>query len=151
MSIRKAIAIANWFHDTQVDKIGLPYIFHPIIVASLLESPTEEEQIVAILHDVLEDTCCTENDLRTLFSKTVVDAVVAMTRQKDETYFTYIDRCLQNPIARKVKEADVKHNIQRSQNLPDVVDQHIKDSLAGMVKTRYKKTLDKIEALNKEK
>ena len=105
----KALRMAYRAHSGQTDSCGVPYIFHPYHLA---EQMTEELACcTALLHDVLEDTPITAKQLRTQFPSAVVDAVEALTRKKGEDYFDYISRLKPNPIARKVKLADLAHNV----------------------------------------
>lgn len=107
--LSEAIRLASLAHDGQLDKAGKSYILHPLRV--MLRMDTEDEMIVAVLHDVVEDTDYTLNDLRIMFSPIIVDAVDAISQRKgSETYFEYIARCKQNPLARKVKIADILDN-----------------------------------------
>ena len=139
--ITKAIRVAAQYHEGQFDKVGKPYILHPIKVYEYLEDPTEDEAITAILHDVVEDTLCTFEILRLLgFSEEVIEAVDAITRQKSETYIEYLVRCCKNEIATKVKFADVKHNFERSINYPDNIPEEVKKELNSL-KGRYEKSL----------
>lgn len=103
----KAIDFAKMAHKGQVDKAGKDYILHPMFIADQMD--TEIEKTVAYLHDVVEDTKYTLDDLRD-FGSEVVDAVDHLTRRKNEDYFDYIDRVKENELARKVKLADLKHN-----------------------------------------
>ena len=105
---RKAINIAYSAHMGQKDKFGIPYIFHPIHLAESME--TEDECIVAILHDVVEDTDVTFEELEKEFSKKVIDALKLLTHDKKTPYKEYILNLKENPIAKKVKLADLKHN-----------------------------------------
>ena len=105
---KKAMNIAFNAHLNQVDKSGVPYIFHPIHLAEQMD--TEDECIVALLHDVVEDTDITFTDLEKEFSKEVIDAVKLLTRNKDMDYMEYVIKLKDNPIAKKVKLADLKHN-----------------------------------------
>ena len=106
---KKAMAFAYKAHEGQVDKGGVPYIFHPFHVAEQMH--TEAEVCVALLHDVIEDTDYTEEDIRKLgFDAEIVDAVVAITKLPGEDYMDYIRRLKQNALARAVKEADIVHN-----------------------------------------
>ena len=111
-NINKAMRIAYSAHAGQFDKSGVPYIFHPYHVAEMMTS--EETVIVALLHDILEDTFITEGLLREYFSTDIVDAVVALTKSKDEDYFAYIERLKVNSLARQVKIADILHNMDSS-------------------------------------
>ena len=106
----KAYMIANRAHKGQVDKAGKPYILHPLYVMSKMH--TEEEAIVAILHDVIEDTDCTLDDLRKAgFSENVLESLRLLTHDPKEQYMNYIMKIKDNPIARSVKIADLKHNM----------------------------------------
>jgi (p)ppGpp synthase/HD superfamily hydrolase len=108
--LEKALAMALQAHRGQKDKSGLPYVFHPIRM--MLQLTTLEEQTVALLHDVLEDSPFTAEDLRKEgFSSVVIEAVKALTREKDEPYLEYIRRVKQNRLARVVKLADIKENL----------------------------------------
>jgi hypothetical protein len=105
-----AIRIATEAHDGQEDKGGAPYILHPLRVMMAVRDP--RERIAAVLHDVAED--CPEWPLERLqeqpFSGAVCDALDALTRRRGEDYWTFIDRCGADPIARVVKLADLKDN-----------------------------------------
>lgn len=104
-----AISIAVKAHEGQKDRAGLPYITHPLRVMHLLK--TYEEQIVAVLHDVIEDTSTTLSDLEELgFPSYILEALQAVTHLKGETYLDYVTRAKANPIAREVKKADLQDN-----------------------------------------
>lgn len=111
MNIERAIQIAVAAHAGIKDKGGKPYILHPIKVMMRVE--TEEEQIVAILHDVVEDTDWTFDALRNEgFSETVIEALETVTKQSEnEDYEDFIKRSLRNDIGRKVKIADLLENL----------------------------------------
>lgn len=116
MLVEKALMIAESAHSGQVDKAGKPYIAHPKYVASLVE--TQEEKAAALLHDVLEDTDVTVQDLaRAGIPEVVISAVCAISKKPGEPYETYLSRVKENPIARKVKIADLKHNMDLSRLL----------------------------------
>jgi len=106
-----ARALARAAHYGQTDKAGLPYVTHPQRVAGSLEDSTA--QIVALLHDTLEDTMLTEEDLRPVFGDEITDAVVAMTHLETESYMEYVHRLGANALARRVKLADLKDNMRR--------------------------------------
>lgn len=107
--IDKAFEVAQKAHKNQVDISGEPYIFHPMTICNNCD--TFETKVVALLHDVIEDSDVTENDLLQLgFDKEIVDAVVDITKTKDIEYFYYIAKVKSNKIARKVKIEDLKHN-----------------------------------------
>lgn len=106
---RKAMQICYAAHEGQVDKSGVPYVFHPLHLAEQME--TEEEICTALLHDVVEDTKWTLAELEAEgFPASVLDAVRLLTREKDVSYMAYIERLSGNRIARKVKLADLEHN-----------------------------------------
>lgn len=107
--LTKAYLYALIFHDGQVDKAGIDYILHPMRVSSKME--TETEKIVALLHDTVEDTPATVEQIQSLFGEEVAAAVAAMTKGKEEDYKDYIARLSKNPIAVKVKLADLEHNM----------------------------------------
>ncbi|PFJ16966.1 HD domain-containing protein, partial [Bacillus cereus] len=97
----------------QVDKAGMDYIKHPEAVASFVN--TNEEKATAYLHDVLEDTEITANDLLNAgIPHNVVKAVQGLTKEKYTPYFEYLSRVKENSLARTVKLADLKHNSDRS-------------------------------------
>lgn len=105
----KAMKIAYEAHKEQYDKGGVPYIFHPYHLAEQLDE--EYEICVALMHDVVEDTDITLEDIANAgFPQEVVDAVGLMTKNKGEDYFEYVRRVKNNSITRKVKLLDLKHN-----------------------------------------
>ena len=105
----KAYEIAKRAHLGQVDKAGEDYIKHPQKVASFVKS--DEEKAVAYLHDVIEDTELTLEDLHEYeFSKEVIEAVDIITKKKGEDYQSYLNSVKKNKLARAVKLADLRHN-----------------------------------------
>ena len=107
--INKALRIAAKAHEGQVDKAGLPYILHPVIVASCMEN--EDETITAVLHDVVEDTDISIDYLRAEgFSEQILDALKLLTHDKEIPYMEYIERISQNRIAKNVKLSDLANN-----------------------------------------
>jgi (p)ppGpp synthase/HD superfamily hydrolase len=106
---KKAIKLSFEAHKDQVDKSGMPYVYHPFHLAEQMKD--EETTIVALLHDVAEDTDITVNDIRRMgFSEEVCDALNFMTHDKDVPYMEYVRNIKKNPIAKTVKLADLKHN-----------------------------------------
>lgn len=104
-----ALSIATQAHEGQLDKAGVDYIEHPIYVASQVD--TEEEKAVALLHDVIEDSpVSAEELLQAGLPETVVTAVQVLTKKKEQDYQTYLETVKKNPLARVVKLADLKHN-----------------------------------------
>src|SRR3712207_2770049 len=92
--LARAIAIAASAHADQIDKSGHPYILHPIRVMQRVSEHGLAVQIVAVLHDVVEDTAVTLDELRQLgFTEEVLEGVDAMTRRDAEDYYAYIERC----------------------------------------------------------
>lgn len=104
----EAMKIAYKAHHGQVDKGGIPYIFHPYHLAE--QMPDEFTTCVALLHDVVEDTDVTLEELKRTFPDEVIEAVAVMTHGKDEPYLDYVRRVSKNPIAKIVKLADLRHN-----------------------------------------
>ena len=105
-----ALELAVEKHKNQTDKAGNPYILHPLHVMENVNS--KEDKIVAILHDIIEDTYLTEDYLLKIgLSKRIVDAVVALTRSEDMDYQEYIKNLSSNPLAKEVKLADLEHNM----------------------------------------
>jgi (p)ppGpp synthase/HD superfamily hydrolase len=108
-TIEKALQIATKAHEGQLDKEGLAYILHPLRVMNSVEG--EVAKIVAVLHDVIEDTSVTEDDLRREgFGESLITAVRCVTHRRDESYADYVVRCKGNEVARKVKLADLEDN-----------------------------------------
>ena len=106
----KAMQIATKVHKTQVDKGGKPYIGHPLRVEKLCQD--DDSKIVALLHDTIEDGDITaEYLLMQGFPTYIADAVLSVSRNKDEDYFDFIQRSKANPIGRRVKIADLKDNM----------------------------------------
>ena len=106
---KKAMKLCFKAHKDQVDKSGMPYVFHPFHVA---EQMTDEvTTIVALLHDVVEDTDYTLEDIAAEgFGKDILEAVALMTHEDDIPYLDYVAKLKENPIARAVKLADLAHN-----------------------------------------
>lgn len=118
--LEKAINLSVEKHRGQIDKGGMPYILHPLYLMTKMN--TETEKIVAVLHDIIEDTDITFNYLRSIgFSDEVLNALECLTRKNEEDYFSYIDRIKTNRIAVKVKLVDLEHNmdLRRIKNLTD--------------------------------
>jgi guanosine-3',5'-bis(diphosphate) 3'-pyrophosphohydrolase len=111
-NIEKAMQVALNAHNSQTDKAGEPYIKHPIRVMQSVES--EEEKVVALLHDVVEDSTVSFEDLERRFSDEIVDAVRGVTKKDDESYSDFIERAKENEISREVKKADIRDNLDAS-------------------------------------
>lgn len=110
--IDKALKLAVNIHSGQTDKSGEPYILHILAVAEMAQN--EDEFVTALLHDVIEDS---GGRIKVLdleqagFPLHILDAVVALTRCPWETYFEYLDRCIQDPLALQIKYYDLLHNL----------------------------------------
>ena len=110
---KKAMKISFEAHKDQVDKCGIPYVYHPFHVAEQMAD--EITTCVALLHDVIEDTNTTIDDLKNDgFPDEVLDALELLTHKDNESYFDYVNRIKDNPIAKTVKLADLAHNMDLS-------------------------------------
>lgn len=109
-SLEDAIALALTAHRGQVDHVNQPYILHPLRVMFRLEQ--ELDRIVAVLHDVIEDTDLTLEDLRQKgYSNEILAALDGVTRREEESYEDFVERSLAHPISRRVKLADLEDNM----------------------------------------
>lgn len=127
ITLNRAIALASEAHAGAFDKAGQPYILHPLRV--MLAQETDEARIVAVLHDVLEDVPGWDAErLRAEgFSAGVVDALMALTKRpeesgSDEGYMRFVGRAARNPLARVVKVADLRDNLDR-RRIPNPTEQ----------------------------
>ena len=110
----RALTLATKAHEGQVDKAGTPYIEHLLAVAANFPED-DPRHVVALLHDIVEDTETTLDDLRDGgFSEEIVTAVDCLTKRKGVPYDEYVARIKANPVARDVKVADLRHNSQLS-------------------------------------
>ncbi|MEI6389664.1 MAG: GTP pyrophosphokinase [Verrucomicrobiota bacterium] len=110
--LENAIAIAVEAHQGQKDKAGHPYILHPLRVMFRVES--EDERTVAILHDVVEDhgdVWSVDKLRQSGFPQRILDALDCVTKRKGETYEQFVERSASNPIALRVKLADLEDNM----------------------------------------
>lgn len=133
--------IATKAHKGQVDKAGMPYITHPQTVAGLVDGI--DEKIVACLHDTVEDTDVTVEYIRGQFGDEIAEAVDSMTHRPEETYDEYVDRLSRNSLARKVKLADLTHNM----DLSRIVHPTEKDYKRV---EKYKRVYEKLKAMNEK-
>jgi len=107
--VKKALTLSFEAHKDQKDKSGIPYVYHPFHLAEQMD--TEEEVIVALLHDVVEDTDYTLEDIKAQgFGDEIIEALRLMTHDKSVPYLKYVEKIKTNPIATAVKIADLKHN-----------------------------------------
>lgn len=131
---KKALKLCFEAHKDQKDKSGLPYVFHPFHLAEQMS--TEEATVVALLHDVIEDTDYTIEDLIKMgYSKEITDAIALMTHAKNVDYMDYVRVIKENPIARAVKLADLRHN-------SDLTRLDVVDEKALARKEKYQKAID---------
>jgi (p)ppGpp synthase/HD superfamily hydrolase len=112
-TLEDALMLAAMAHRGQVDKAGQPYILHPIRL--MLAMTGEQERMAALLHDVVEDSDVTLGDLTVAgYPVEVIETVGLLTHPAGMEYFDYIGRVRENPIARRVKVADLKDNLDLS-------------------------------------
>ena len=118
MNLETAIKLATDAHAGQVDEAGEPYILHPLRV--MLAMKTNDQRIVAVLHDMVGDSPWTCLDLSSQhgFSAEIVEAVAALTRFRGEYFFDFIRRLAPKPIARAVKIADLRDKLNPSREIP---------------------------------
>lgn len=132
--IEKAIAVALDAHTGQTDKAGKPYILHPLRVMQQLE--TETEQIVGVLHDVVEDSEYTFEDLENCgFPNEAIAAIKLVTKQPGVDYQAYLANIKSNSIARNVKLADLQDNM-NLQRLQTITEKDLQRQ------AKYKKAVD---------
>lgn len=137
-TLERALFLAVNNHLGFKDRFGKPYIYHPLRI--MIRMKTDEEKIVALLHDLVEDTPITLNDLRKEgFSREVVKAVDLLTRYPKQTYEEYIDGMKGNRLAIRVKLGDLEDNMDPLR-FPSINDNAIKRIRKY---TRYHKMLTK--------
>ena len=135
---KNAMKLCFEAHKDQVDKSGMPYVFHPFHVAEQMKD--EVTTIVALLHDVVEDTKYTLDDIAARgFGQDVVDALALMTHDKNVPYLEYVAKLKNNPVARAVKLADLAHNSDPTRL--DVVDEKAEERFE-----KYKKAIEILES-----
>ena len=118
---KKALKLCFEAHKDQVDKTGIPYVFHPFHLAEQMKD--EYTTVVALLHDVVEDTNITLADLEKEYPKEVIDAWRLLTHDSSVDYMDYIKEIAKNEIARTVKLADLTHNSDLSRL--DIIDEKV--------------------------
>ncbi len=106
---KKALKLCFEAHKEQTDKTGMPYVFHPFHLAEQMDD--EISTVCALLHDVVEDTDITFDDLSAMgFPQEVTDVLKLLTHEKSVPYMEYVKKISTNPVATKVKIADLRHN-----------------------------------------
>ncbi|MCC7196990.1 GTP pyrophosphokinase [Candidatus Peregrinibacteria bacterium] len=136
--LEKAIQIALKAHEGQTDKGGNTYVLHPLRL--MVQMPTEQLQTIAVLHDVVEDSAYTFEDLaKEGFPEEVISAIRALTKKEGEQYNDFINRVKLNPLAVPVKIADLKDNsnLDRIPNPTDVDLERVK---------KYQKAIELLSA-----
>lgn len=106
--VNRALRLAYRAHAGQLDRGGVPYIFHPYHLAEQMDD--ERSICVALLHDVVEDTPVTLEEIQREFPSEIAEAVALLTHDPSTDYFVYVHRLKANLLARKVKLADLMHN-----------------------------------------
>lgn len=134
--LEKSIIFATEKHMRQVDKSDQPYILHPLRVME--NCPNIETKIVAVLHDVLEDTDTTKEDLLEFLPEYIVDSIIAITKVENEAYEDYLKRVGNNYYATQVKLMDLKDNM----NLNRLEKIEMKDMKRYL---KYRKALEYLE------
>ena len=123
LMVHKAYKLAKKAHKGQVDKAGRNYIEHPKRVAKKLKSPTAK--IVGYLHDVVEDTSYTLDDIEKIFGKEIRDKVSLMTHRKEDSYDEYVKKIMTDPICCEVKLSDLVDNMNLFRLDSDKIDDHM--------------------------
>ena len=109
-NLHKAITIACEAHQGQSSINGEPYILHPLRL--LIKAKSNEEKIIAILHDVIEKTNISLLDLKNKgFDQNIISSIDSLSRRRSESYIEYIERLMQNKISVKIKLLDLADNI----------------------------------------
>lgn len=120
-TLEDTLKLALKAHTGQTDKYGQPYILHPLRVMARME--TEAEQMVALLHDVVEDSDITLDDLRKEgYSEEIVTAVDALSKREGEEYFAFVQRAIDHPLARRVKQGDLEDNMD-IRRMPEITEE----------------------------
>lgn len=119
-----AYFIAKLAHKNQLDRVGKPYIYHPIRVS--LKVKSVDEKIVALLHDVVEDTDVTLDDLCEIYEYEIVAAIDAITKRDTDHYKEYLQRVKENFIALPVKLADIEDNLDKTRLPEEIPDWYYK-------------------------
>ena len=131
---KKALKLCFEAHKEQTDKTGLPYVFHPFHLAEQMDD--EISTVCALLHDVVEDTDMTLQDLSKMgFPAEVIDVLALLTHTEDVPYMDYVREIAKNPVAKKVKLADLAHNSDATRL--DFIDERMKERF-----NKYQKAIE---------
>ena len=140
--VAAARLIAKLAHRGQKDKAGMDYFSHPEAVAAMLDTP--EEKVVGYLHDTVEDTDVTIEEIRDIFGDRIADAVALMTHADGVPYMDYVKEIGRNPLTRKVKLADLTHNM----DIRRIPDPAPKDY--NRIENKYKPAYGYLKSLEEE-
>ena len=133
---KKALKLCFDSHKDQTDKTGMPYVFHPFHLADQMDD--EVSTVCALLHDVVEDTSYTLEDLGAMgFPGEVTDVLALLTHAEDVPYMDYVEKISHNETAKKVKLADLRHNSDLSRLYPHQIDERALER-----NEKYKKAID---------
>lgn len=133
---KKALKLSFEAHKDQVDKSGMPYVYHSFHLAEQMKD--ENTTIVALLHDVAEDTDIAIDDIRKMgFNEEVCKALKLMTHDDNVPYIEYVKKLKSNPIAKAVKIADLAHN-------SDLTRLDVVDEKALMRVEKYKRAMEEL-------
>ena len=134
---KEAMKLCFKAHKNQVDKTNIPYVFHPFHLAEQMND--EYTTVIALLHDVIEDTDYTFEDLKEMgYPKEVIDALRLLTHEKEVPYMEYVSKIKENPLATSVKLADLRHN-------SDLTRLDVVDEKAIKRVEKYKKAIKLLE------
>ena len=134
---KKALKLCFEAHKDQKDKSGMPYVFHPFHLAEQMD--TEDTIVVALLHDVAEDSAYTLEDLSRMgFGDDVMEALKLLTHREEVDYMDYVRAIKTNPVAKAVKLADLRHN-------SDITRLDIVDEKATARREKYAQALKLLE------
>ena len=136
---KKALALCFDAHKAQKDKSGMPYVFHPFHLAEQMKD--EKTTVAALLHDVVEDTDISFDDLLAMgFETEIIDALRLLTHDENIDYFDYVKNIKLNPIAKVVKLADLSHNSDLTRFEEFEIDERILER-----NKKYKKAIEILE------
>lgn len=144
--IERAISFAAIAHEGQKDKAGMPYILHPLAVMQSVSVVQDDElreklQVVAVLHDVVEDTLRTLEGIEIHFGNEIAEAVDAITKRKGEKYAAYLKRVKGNALAVIVKWFDMKHNSSEARLA------HLDPGIQEYLRKKYRAGMAELEAI----
>ena len=140
--VNRAMQVAYNAHHGQTDHGGVPYIFHPMHIAEQMDD--EISVCAALLHDVVEDTFVTIKDLERDFPPEIIEVVRLLTHDDDTDYFDYIRTLKKNPVARRIKLADLAHNSDETR----LSSQSMSRDELQYFRSKYRRARDILESWN---